>query len=371
MGDEPWHPGLGDEAPDGWAEGDEPPQYVADAEEDVPDPNMEGMPHIWGYEDCDFDKSELQECVPVPSEEECRQALVAYVESNCCLGKEPINSLVINNIVASNAFKFTLESFVEKRKAGYEFKPYKGGEIDDPSHGRAPETWEMEVKPKELFKKAEVKKEVPHTSSVRTCHVCLGLGYVRCFRCHGWGRHVCRSCSGFVFEGEGMEVEAAGATCQACSDSRYEQCGDCSALGRRVCPACDGYRAIRCFIQLKVKFKNHKEEYLREETDLPDHLVAEVGWITMFEQMHEQLAPIEGFPIPEIDSKSKQFLAKHRLELLDKKRLLQQRQKLSATPVTEVHVTWKDQPGRYWVYGKEQKVYCPDYPEQCACCVIL
>nr|KAG5711448.1 hypothetical protein BaRGS_025875 [Batillaria attramentaria] len=83
------------------------------------------------------------------------------------------------------------------------------------------------------------------------------------------------------------------------------------------------------------------------------------------------LAPIEGFPIPEIDSKSKQFLAKHRLELLDKKRLLQQRQKLSATPVTEVHVTWKDQPGRYWVYGKEQKVYCPDYPEQCACCVIL
>ena len=37
-----------------------------------------------------------------------------------------------------------------------------------------------------------------------------------------------------------------------------------------------------------------------------------------------QLAPVQGFPIPEIDSKSQQFLTKHRLELLDKKRLLQQ-----------------------------------------------
>ena len=37
-----------------------------------------------------------------------------------------------------------------------------------------------------------------------------------------------------------------------------------------------------------------------------------------------QLAPVQGFPIPEIDSKSQQFLSKHRLELLDKKRLLQQ-----------------------------------------------
>ena len=63
--------------------------------------------------------------------------------------------------------QYTLESFVEKRKAGYEYKPYKGGEIDDPSQGRAPEAWEMEVKFKELFKKDDKKLEVPHTSTVR------------------------------------------------------------------------------------------------------------------------------------------------------------------------------------------------------------
>lgn len=396
MGDEtePWSLTDGDEAPEDWAEGTEPPEYDAAAEEDeVPDPNMEGMPQIWGYEDCDFDKKKKArpphehhkptnepppqeiKSIPIPSEEECKQALVSYVESDCCLGKEPVNTLVINNIVGSNAFRYTLETFVEKRKVGWEFKPYKGGEIDDPSHGRAPETWELKVEPKELFKKEEVKKKIPHTSCVRTCHVCLGMGYVKCFRCHGWGRFVCRSCRGFLTREEGGGEEGEGtmnlAMCEACGDKKFEECGDCSGSGRRVCPACDGYRAIRCFIQLKVKFKTHKEEYIKEDSDLPDHLVADVKWITMFEQTHEQLAPIEGFPIPEIDIKSKEFLAKHHHELLNKKRLLQQRQKLSATPVVEVQVTWKEQPGRYWVFGKERKVYCPDYPDTCACCVVL
>ena len=54
-----WHPGLEDGVPEEWKEGDQPPEPSEDVEEpDVPDPNMEGMPTIWGYEDCDFDKSE-------------------------------------------------------------------------------------------------------------------------------------------------------------------------------------------------------------------------------------------------------------------------------------------------------------------------
>ena len=45
--------------PEEWKEGEEPPELSADVEEpEVPDPNMEGMPTIWGYEDCDFDKSQ-------------------------------------------------------------------------------------------------------------------------------------------------------------------------------------------------------------------------------------------------------------------------------------------------------------------------
>ena len=44
--------------PEDWREGDEPPQWnEAEEKPDVPDPDMDGMPTIWGYEDCNFDKS--------------------------------------------------------------------------------------------------------------------------------------------------------------------------------------------------------------------------------------------------------------------------------------------------------------------------
>ncbi|KAL8592644.1 hypothetical protein ACOMHN_026574 [Nucella lapillus] len=84
-----------------------------------------------------------------------------------------------------------------------------------------------------------------------------------------------------------------------------------------------------------------------------------------------QLAPLQEFSVTEIASKSQQFFSKHHLELLDKKRLLQQRQKLVAVPVAEVEVTWKELPGRFWVYGKENKLHLADYPDTCACCVVL
>ncbi|XP_076448569.1 protein SSUH2 homolog [Babylonia areolata] len=385
---EPWHPGMGEEVPDEWKEGDGPPEVLeGEGEEEVPDPNMEGMPTIWGYEDCNFDKKKKErppkdhhkadyegqpvevQGVPVPEEEVCRRVVTEHVNSDCCLGKDPINTMVIDSVTPSNAFTYTLETYVEKRKAGYEYKPYKGGDIDDPSRGRAPECWELKVSPKEFFKDQTEKEEVPHTSTVRTCHHCLGMGFVRCGSCRGWGSHVCPQCSGVISmeTGEGTE----GPMCSGCNDSHLSPCLRCGGEGRVLCPACDGYRAIRCFIQIKIKFKTYKEQFVKEDTALPDNLIKEVKGVTVFEQTNQKLCPLTEFSIAEIAAKSQQFFSKHQLELLDKKRLLQQRQKLVAVPVAEVAVTWKDQPGRFWVYGKENKLYLPDYPDTCACCVIL
>ena len=38
--------------------------------------------------------------------------------------------------------------------------------------------------------------------------------------------------------------------------------------------------------------KSYKEEYVREDTDLPDHLIKDVKGVTVFEQMHEQVGRI-------------------------------------------------------------------------------
>ncbi len=49
-----------------------------------------------------------------------------------------------------------------------------------------------------------------------------------------------------------------------------------------------------------------------------------------------------------------------------------QRHELRSVPVNEVNVSWKDKSYRFWAYGAEKKVYCPDYPQQCCCgCTIL
>ncbi|KAL8597496.1 hypothetical protein ACOMHN_047723 [Nucella lapillus] len=313
--DKTWHPGGEDGVPETWKEGEGPPPFTEEGEEpEIPDPNMEGMPTIWGYEDCDFDKKKkarpplehhksVAELLPVEiksvevvGEDECRRIITEHVQSDCCLGKEPINTMIINNVKPSNAYRYTLESFVEKRKVGYEYKPYKGGEIDDPSHGRAPESWEMKVKVKEFFKDDHEKEEVPHTSSVRTCHHCIGLGYVRCHVCKGWCSHVCRQCSGFTSMVEGGEGAEGVAMCSACNDTHHESCVRCGGDGRIACPACDGYRAIRCFIQLKVKFKTYKEEYVKEDTALPDHLIKETKGVTVFEQTHEKVYSYLSYP---------------------------------------------------------------------------
>jgi len=42
-----------------------------------------------------------------------------------------------------------------------------------------------------------------------------------------------------------------------------------------------------------------------------------------------------------------------------------QRQTLRGVPVTEVSTTYDGGVLRFWVYGNERRVYCPDYPEKC------
>lgn len=49
-----------------------------------------------------------------------------------------------------------------------------------------------------------------------------------------------------------------------------------------------------------------------------------------------------------------------------------QRQVLRSVPVTEVKYDFKQKEGRFWVYGFEYEVYCPDYPHNCCWgCTIL
>lgn len=50
-----------------------------------------------------------------------------------------------------------------------------------------------------------------------------------------------------------------------------------------------------------------------------------------------------------------------------------QRHQVRIVPVAEVEYGFKGGPGKFWVYGYENKVYCPDYPHTCCwgCCCVM
>jgi hypothetical protein len=113
-----------------------------------------------------------------------------------------------------------------------------------------------------------------------------------------------------------------------------------------------------------VTFTNHKEDFILEGTDLPDHLVGGVQGDVVFEQAMFQVWPIQHYPVAQIAQNSVRLVESHRGKFRNE-RQLQQRQTLRAVPVTEVDAEWDDWKSRYWVYGLDRKVHCPDYPQTC------
>ena len=67
------------------------------------------------------------------------------------------------------------------------FFSYAGGNIDDRNIGEVPFPWDIPASPPEYFKNHIIHLEVPHTASIKTCHVCGGVGRKRCSTCSGCG----------------------------------------------------------------------------------------------------------------------------------------------------------------------------------------
>ena len=141
------------------------------------------------------------------------------------------------------------------------------------------------------------------------------------------------------------------------------------------------------------------EDFIKEDTDMPDELIRNVTGDLLFEQTLPLVWPIQHFADQRVAQASVSLCNKHRsawpsCRLLqqvcsnrrqklqkasiiysiinEKHRFELQRQKLDAKPVTEVDVNWKEWKSRFWVFGKEKKVHSPDYPHTCCWgCTIL
>ncbi|XP_076448094.1 protein SSUH2 homolog isoform X2 [Babylonia areolata] len=309
--------------------------------------------------------------ISVMNEAACRDAIINFASEHCCYGSAPAKEMTFGSLDPRTALHYTLETFAEARSTGYKTVPYRGGPVDGPENGPAPPPWAIPCEADALFQDQVKLIEVPHTSFVKPCHRCHGSGSLTCNRCHGRGRIRCTFCHGSGRREHHTPEGVHWVDCSMCHGG-MRSCHRCGGDGRIRCGTCDGFGSLRAYIELKVTYTNHNNDYILEQTDMPDELVREVGGKPVFEQTLPQVWPIIAYPVREVNENSQNLVNMHRSSFNDERKIMQ-RQILRAVPVTEVMWTWEDHRNkRMWVYGNEHKVYCPDYPQQCCWgCTIL
>ncbi|XP_026274194.1 protein SSUH2 homolog isoform X3 [Frankliniella occidentalis] len=306
------------------------------------------------------------------SEQEARAALVAHVKRRCCYGASAARNMAITALDHASALQYTLETFTERRETAWSFSPYLGDEVDGSDNGPAPLPWELDVRPSQSFA-SEVKcQPVPHTSSVKQCHRCKGSGSILCADCHGKGWVHCISC-----HGNGYDTDASGykERCFYCHSSIHgrgrQDCSKCSAKGKMACPTCEGGGLLLCFIQLTVTWRVNVSEHIVDRMSVPEDLVRNVTGAVAFVEEGARVLPIAHFPDETVNMASAQLLRDHEHDF-STQRILAQRHQVQVIPVTGATYKWKSSKGEFYVYGNEQKVYAPDYPQTCCCgCTIL
>ncbi|ELU08076.1 hypothetical protein CAPTEDRAFT_138252, partial [Capitella teleta] len=313
-------------------------------------------------------------------EAEAKTAFMREVGKHCCWGKKVARTMHILKIIPSSALHYTLETYTEERSTSWEHEPYHvGGSIDGPINGPPPGPWDIHCNPTQTFHNEVHFLEVPKTSSVTPCHACGAMGWMRCHMCMGRGFKRCITCLG---QGRLWKADAHGhrhmVSCWHCHGTGRKKCMSCGGDGRIQCRTCQGFRQIKCFIKLKVEYLAHQLEHIVEHTDMPEQLVKHVAGEIVFEQTQPSVWPISNYPVQEVCLASQRLVHEHNSQFQGKAKIIMQRHKLRAVPVSECTYTWKsddddeDEERRFWVYGKENACYAPDYPmKYCWGCQIL
>ncbi|XP_052285249.1 protein SSUH2 homolog [Dreissena polymorpha] len=359
-------------------------------------PPLEKMDSVVGYSNIGFDGAMLQPpsyeesslmclyhtftkgsfsalfvCLPRIDEHEARQALLQHVAENCCYGKGAATELTLNDLIASSAFHYTLETFGEARSTAWAYEPNTGQVIDGPHNGPAPGPWDIQATPPAVFQDQKTFIEVPHTASVKPCHNCLAMGRIRCHRCFGRGRVRCTWCNGNGHKTEYRNGKHERERCHWCHGHGRRSCDTCHGYGMVTCSGCQGHCNLKCYIRLTIIWTNHIEDHIVERTMLPDHLIRTVSGQVAFSETQPRVWPVNHFPDGEINNASNRLVAQH-ASAFPSERILMQRHQVRIIPVTQALYKWKGADSDFFVYGFEKKVYAPNYPQQCCCgCSIL
>ena len=124
------------------------------------------------------------------------------------------------------------------------------------------------------------------------------------------------------------------------------------------------------FLQLTVAFINREDNYVHENTDLPNELILSVGGEEILSETGYRVGAVINFCVEDVNVNAKSLIDKHSSEWPEEV-THQQKQFLYSVPVFEAkYKLGNGEDGRFWVYGTEKTIFSFDYPAQCCCCCL-
>ena len=309
---------------------------------------------------------------------EAREALVDFVAENSCWGSKPALQMEIDLIVTTPVYRYELDSFIEKRQTFLESKPYEGGQVDGPRSEPPVQAWEIGATPNEMFKNQEQNFVVPRTSSVTTCSECRGNKGFICTGCRGKGSRRCWNCNGYGLQQWIGRRRVHTDICNVCELSTFGigrlPCQECNGTGSLRCGPCSGYGQILSYTKLNVEWKTKSsEKMVGINSSLPEDMIRQAPGQVVVKEEGPRLTPLNTFSDSAVRNVSTQLITDHvtLIGLHPDEKLIAQRQQVRLIPVTEVHYTWKDKKGKFYICGtgRDRKVHAPDYPrKRCGGC---
>ena len=82
----------------------------------------------------------------------------------------------------------------------------------------------------------------------------------------------------------------------------------------------------------------------------------------MFNQTNKTVKPIDYANDEEITEGSEKLIEFHKTNYLKHEKLIMQRHHLRMIPISTINYTYNETSDKYFIYGTEMRVYCPNFP---------
>lgn len=291
--------------------------------------------------------------------EEIKRACHFYAAPKCCYGTAFVENMTILDVSDRVAYQYTLESFCEKRETAEQTKPYHGGHVDGADCGPTLRPWDVPVSPSENFKEERKVVEIPHTSYIKPCMKCKGVGNTSCKWCFGVGGRGCVLC-------------LSSKKYRPCTNCKYSsrRCLFCDGKGTEKCKTCEGQGKLRAYNILIATWAIHADHFVTDTMSLPAEEIRTAKGRHIFSEEAEELSPAWNVPNTSVVAASTSLISKHKTGFISEA-MKRQRHTFRAVPFTHIKYRWREDIGEFYVYGLEKKAYFENYPQEYCCCCIL